>query len=70
MDNSVYIEEERGKCIRHLLLKFSPGYVQRHCPQFNTPPAKYVYVRIHMCGRGWGMLSRVGELIMLEFYAP
>ncbi len=35
------MDEERAQCICYLLLKFTPGYVHRHCFQFNPPLRDY-----------------------------
>ncbi len=45
------IQEGRGKCIRYLLLKFTPGCVRRHCFQFNnTTPCDEVQYMQTVCG--------------------
>ncbi len=62
-------EEGRGQCIRHLLLKFSSEYDQRHYLQ--SPPSTYqstVYADSVGLGVGGGVLSRVGDHILQEFY--
>ncbi len=46
-------EEGRGQCIRHLLLKSTPGYVQRHYFQLPPPLCQSLWI-CRQCVEGGG----------------